>query len=402
MAITKPAVLPPWAENAANPADIVQPTNEQIQAGWPLSTTPPSRQRFNWVLNFCANAVRYFSRRGIADYDAAETYEIGDLTRGDNGLLYRSQTATNINHTPSTSPTQWGSPLAPTPAADDSSTKFATTAYVIGQISVTVPVMDSTGAVGVSLKFARADHRHPSDSTKANTSGTYNSLNVGFALQAGGVSWPNVSLKPTTVSGYGITDAITTANIGAQSVSYANSAGRAYPNRSDGTLIYIIWSGQGGQPNWLLGSNDGTSFYVYNPANFSVNYATSAGTASFANNATNASFAVTQAAGTSNTAIATTQFANPASYHATNGYVRLASGLLMQWGQSGAIGGNGAQIQVFPVAFPSACFNVQITAASGIGSSQSHDITSSIGLSTFVINNRATTASVYHWFAIGV
>lgn len=36
------------------------------------------------------------------------------------------------------------------------------------------------------------------------------------------------------------------------------------------------WSGQGGQPAWLWGGSDGTNMYVYNPANFSVNYATTA------------------------------------------------------------------------------------------------------------------------------
>jgi hypothetical protein len=40
-----------------------------------------------------------------------------------------------------------------------------------------------------------------------------------------GISFANVSSKPTTISGYGITDAITTGNIGSQSVSYATTAG---------------------------------------------------------------------------------------------------------------------------------------------------------------------------------
>jgi len=48
-------------------------------------------------------------------------------------------------------------------------------------------------------------------------------------------------------------------------------AGRAYPRRSDGTAINIQWSGQGGQPSYLIGSNDGVSFPVYNPSNFNVN-----------------------------------------------------------------------------------------------------------------------------------
>jgi hypothetical protein len=40
------------------------------------------------------------------------------------------------------------------------------------------------------------------------------------------------------------------------------------------------WSGQGGQPSWLWGSNDGSNIYVWNPSNFSVNYSTTSGTSS--------------------------------------------------------------------------------------------------------------------------
>lgn len=39
------------------------------------------------------------------------------------------------------------------------------------------------------------------------------------------------------------------------------------------------WSGQGGQPRWLWGGNDQNNFYIWNPSNFSVNYANSAGSA---------------------------------------------------------------------------------------------------------------------------
>ena len=41
--------------------------------------------------------------------------------------------------------------------------------------------------------------------------------------------------------------------------------------------MVFYWNGQGGQPTWLWGGNDGTNMYVYNPANFSVSYANSAG-----------------------------------------------------------------------------------------------------------------------------
>lgn len=36
------------------------------------------------------------------------------------------------------------------------------------------------------------------------------------------------------------------------------------------------WSGQGGQPSWLWGGNDGDNMYVYDPSNFRVNYANAA------------------------------------------------------------------------------------------------------------------------------
>ena len=41
----------------------------------------------------------------------------------------------------------------------------------------------------------------------------------------------------------------------------------------------FYWNGQGGQPNWIWGGNDGTNMYVYNPSNFKVSYANNAGNA---------------------------------------------------------------------------------------------------------------------------
>lgn len=61
--------------------------------------------------------------------------------------------------------------------------------------------------------------------------------------------------------------------------------GRAYPRRVGGGDLNFNWSGQGGQPSWLWGGNDGANMYVYNPSNFSVNYANSAGYAGSSANA---------------------------------------------------------------------------------------------------------------------
>jgi hypothetical protein len=65
--------------------------------------------------------------------------------------------------------------------------------------------------------------------TTATTAGALTSMNISqFTNNSNyitGISFANVSSKPTTISGYGITDAITTTNISSQSVSYANTAG---------------------------------------------------------------------------------------------------------------------------------------------------------------------------------
>ena len=49
--------------------------------------------------------------------------------------------------------------------------------------------------------------------------------------------------------------------------------------RADGGVAAFNWSGQAGQPTWLWGGNDFNSYYVYNPGNFRVAYASSAGNA---------------------------------------------------------------------------------------------------------------------------
>ncbi len=103
MAITKPPVLPAWADAG----DKVQPSNAELSTGWPLSAIPPSRQRFNWILNYCANAVRYFARRGLPDYDAAEIYMTGDRVLGAEGKTYVCTSDNTLNTAPPTNPSKW-------------------------------------------------------------------------------------------------------------------------------------------------------------------------------------------------------------------------------------------------------------------------------------------------------
>jgi hypothetical protein len=65
------------------------------------------------------------------------------------------------------SPTFSGTPLSTTAAVDTNTTQIATTAFVLAQAAAATPLVDGTAAVGTSTRYARADHVHPTDTTRA-------------------------------------------------------------------------------------------------------------------------------------------------------------------------------------------------------------------------------------------
>lgn len=79
---------------------------------------------------------------------------------------------TDTTRAPLASPAFTGTPTAPTAGINNNSTTIATTAYVVGQAAsaAQVPLVNGTAAVGTSLRFARSDHVHPTDTTRADTS----------------------------------------------------------------------------------------------------------------------------------------------------------------------------------------------------------------------------------------
>jgi hypothetical protein len=109
------------------------------------------------------------------------------------------------------SPTLTGVPAAPTAAADTNTTQLATTGYVVGQASSTTPVVDGTGAVGTSLRYARGDHVHPTDTTRAPLNnpdftgnvgiGSAHSSTTGVLLNATGTGNYSTQLNVTNADG---------------------------------------------------------------------------------------------------------------------------------------------------------------------------------------------------------
>jgi hypothetical protein len=72
---------------------------------------------------------------------------------------------------PLASPALTGTPTSTTANANTNTTQVATTAFVVGQAGSATPIVNGTAAVGTSLLYARQDHVHPSDTSKANLSG---------------------------------------------------------------------------------------------------------------------------------------------------------------------------------------------------------------------------------------
>lgn len=126
---SRPPFLPIWAVTAVPTNDILQPNNTFISLGWPLSSTPPSRQYFNWVLNRSTWGVDYILHRGIADWDSSTVYGSNDLAIGSNGRLYRSTQPSNTGNSPPNS-SFWNVPAIDTLPTGDNSPSIANTAFV--------------------------------------------------------------------------------------------------------------------------------------------------------------------------------------------------------------------------------------------------------------------------------
>jgi len=95
------------------------------------------------------------------------------------GAATKQYVDSKVGGAPINSPTFTGDPKAPTPSANDNDTSIATTAFVIGQASISPALaLQPTAAVGTSTRWARHDHVHPSNFTSnANTLAANTDLN---------------------------------------------------------------------------------------------------------------------------------------------------------------------------------------------------------------------------------
>ena len=108
----------------------------------------------------------------------------------------------------------------------------------------------------------------------------------------------------------------------------------------------------------------------------------------------------TQAIGTSNTQIATTQFVNPGTSIASSGYRKFPDGIIMQWTSSSTTAAGTITVP-FPIAFPNGCLQSYVSLGySGFGTPG--PVSSATGsCTTTAVNVGVTGAASFQLFVIG-
>jgi hypothetical protein len=95
------------------------------------------------------------------------------------------------------------------PAVNDNSSRLATTAFLQQQGAVALPAMDGTAVVGTALKWARQDHVHPTDTSRASV--TYVDTQDALKAPLASPAFTGAPTAPTPTAGDNSTKIATTA-----------------------------------------------------------------------------------------------------------------------------------------------------------------------------------------------
>jgi hypothetical protein len=96
------------------------------------------------------------------------------------------------------SPSLTGTPLSTTAAVDTNTTQIATTAFVVGQAGSATPLVDGTAAVGTSLRYARQDHVHGTDTTRLATANNLSELSATASTARTNLGLGTAAVEPAT------------------------------------------------------------------------------------------------------------------------------------------------------------------------------------------------------------
>ncbi|MBL7670267.1 MAG: hypothetical protein JNM39_07250 [Bdellovibrionaceae bacterium] len=143
------------------------------------------------------------------------------------------------------SPTFTGAPLAPTAAADTNTTQIATTAFVLGQAASVAPGMDGTQAVGTSNRYARQDHVHPTDTSRAPAAGSASITTLGTITTG---TWNGTAIAVANGGTGATTDTAARTNLGlgtSATLNTGNSSGLIPTLGATGIGANLMCTGDG-------------------------------------------------------------------------------------------------------------------------------------------------------------
>lgn len=309
----------------------------------------------------------------------------------------------DTSRAPIASPVFTGTPAAPNPATDTANTQIATTAFVIGQASNGNPLMDGAASPGTGTRWARNDHRHPTDTSRAPVDSPAFTGSPTAPLAA---QFDNSNLLATTafvkralgnhadaqtftgnftltaadagdcwVFGEAIAATVTLPSIAATEV------GSVFEFINTGTANLTIQ--RAGTDQIDLGPTTATSIVV--PPNHSLRIVRSGGSSLW------------HPVGITAQALQSTL----QSSIGANGWQRLPSGLILQWGTI-AVALNSTANGTFPLTFPNAALHISGSGnVNNIATDEQRGMTfPTLNASGFTVANDSP-ANTVRWFAIG-
>ena len=199
MSIAQPTREVAWASAAAG-ADIAEPSDGQKLSGW-TGTPAPIYQWFNWILWKAAAWISYLRARGIADYDAVESYRVGDRVQGSDNKAYKCIQA----NTPS--------------AAKDPTTQVAYWEPWESGVTDVASLVGVTGT-GISKGTCRLSRNGKQTTVMMEMSGSAPNVTGAFTTSAGSaVDWPGTFTFVSVQSSLAGDSPTATFSYGAQTLS---------------------------------------------------------------------------------------------------------------------------------------------------------------------------------------
>ena len=169
------------------------------------------------------------------DYTSAEKTKLSGVETGAQANTIENIAVNGTTQTISSKLVNIAVPTATSQLTNDSG--FITTSDIPegSAASTTVPLMDGTASVGTELAFARGDHRHPSDTTKADKADTYTKTET--ATYVTGLGYQTAS---------DVSTAINSAIAGITGITY--EVVQSLPQSGSAGVIYLL-SNSGSSPN---------------------------------------------------------------------------------------------------------------------------------------------------------